>query len=224
MFLHHTGSKKINMQVEVLNIKGKKTGRTIELPDEIFGAEPNDHVIYLAVKQYLAAQRQGTHKVKTRAEVHGASRKLHRQKGTGGSRKGNIRNPLYKGGGTIFGPKPHGYDIKLNRKVKDLAKISALSFKAKDNAIVVVEDMSLDTPKTKSFTDMLGNLEVYGKKALFVMPEYNDNVYLSYRNVPFVKGTLLSDMNTYDVVNADVLVLTESAAKIFTEVETETEA
>ena len=212
------------MQAEVLNIKGKKTGRTIELPDEIFGAEPNDHVIYLAVKQYLAAQRQGTHKVKTRAEVHGASRKLHRQKGTGGSRKGNIRNPLYKGGGTIFGPKPHGYDIKLNRKVKDLAKISALSFKAKDNAIVVVEDMSLDTPKTKSFTDMLSNLEVYGKKALFVMPEYNDNVYLSYRNVPFVTGTLLSDMNTYDLVNADVLVLTESAAKIFTEVETETEA
>jgi len=176
------------------------------------------------VKQYLAAQRQGTHKVKTRAEVKGASRKLHRQKGTGGSRKGNIRNPLYKGGGTIFGPKPHGYDIKLNRKVKDLAKISALSFKAKDNAIVVIEDMSFDAPKTKSFTDMLSSLEVYGKKALFVMPEYNDNVYLSYRNVPFVKGTLLSDMNTYDVVNADVLILTEGAAKIFSEVETETEA
>ena len=212
------------MQVEVLKIDGKKTGRKVELPDDIFGVETIQHVVYLAVKQYLAAQRQGTHKVKTRAEVHGASRKLHRQKGTGGSRKGNIRNPLYKGGGTIFGPKPHGYDIKLNRKVKDLAKISALSFKAKDNAIVVVEDMSLDTPKTKSFTDMLSNLEVYGKKALFVMPEYNDNIYLSYRNVPFVKGTLLSDMNTYDVVNADVLVLTESAAKIFAEVETETEA
>jgi large subunit ribosomal protein L4 len=212
------------MKVEVLKIDGKKTGRKVELPDDIFGVEPNQHVVYLAVKQYLAAQRQGTHKVKTRAEVHGASRKLHRQKGTGGSRKGNIRNPLYKGGGTVFGPKPHGYDIKLNRKVKDLAKISALSFKAKDNAIVVVEDMSLETPKTKSFTAMLSNLEVYGKKALFVMPEYNDNVYLSYRNVPFVKGTLLSDMNTYDVVNADVLVLTESAAKIFTEVETETEA
>jgi len=123
------------MQVDVLNIKGKKTGRTIELPDEIFGAEPNDHVIYLAVKQYRGAQRQGTHKVKTRAEVHGASRKLHRQKGTGGSRKGNIRNPLYKGGGTVFGPKPHGYDIKLNRKVKDLAKISALSHKAKGNSM-----------------------------------------------------------------------------------------
>ncbi len=164
------------MQVEVLNIKGKKTGRTIELPDEIFGAEPNDHVIYLAVKQYLAAQRQGTHKVKTRAEVHGASRKLHRQKGTGGSRKGNIRNPLYKGGGTVFGPKPHGYDIKLNRKVKDLAKISALSHKAKDNSIFVVEDINLDAPKTKTFADMLGGLKVDGKKVLFVIPEYNDNV------------------------------------------------
>src|SRR4029077_8974403 len=145
------------MQTEVLNIKGEKTGRTVELPEDIFGIEPNDHVIYLAVKQYQAAQRQGTHKVKTRAEVKGASRKLHRQKGTGGSRKGNIRNPLYKGGGTVFGPKPHGYDFKLNKKVKDLAKISALSFKAKDNAIVVVEDMSLDTPKTKTFTDMLSS-------------------------------------------------------------------
>jgi len=212
------------MKIDVLKIDGKKAGRKVELPDDIFGAEPNQHVVYLAVKQYLAAQRQGTHKVKTRAEVKGASRKLHRQKGTGGSRKGNIRNPLYKGGGTVFGPKPHGYDFKLNRKVKDLAKISALSFKAKENAIVVVEDINLDTPKTKSFTDILSNLEVFGKKTLFVMPEYNDNVYLSYRNVPFVKGTLLSDMNTYDVVNADVLVLTEGAAKIFTEAETETEA
>ena len=212
------------MKIDVLKIDGKKAGRKVELPDDIFGAEPNQHVVYLAVKQYLAAQRQGTHKVKTRAEVKGASRKLHRQKGTGGSRKGNIRNPLYKGGGTVFGPKPHGYDIKLNRKVKDLAKISALSSKAKENAIVIVEDISLDAPKTKSFTDILSNLEVFGKKTLFVMPEYNDNVYLSYRNVPFVKGTLLSDMNTYDVVNADVLVLTEGAAKIFTEAETETEA
>src|SRR6266576_5400155 len=127
------------MQVDVLNIKGKKTGRTVDLPDDIFGVEPNDHVIYLAVKQYLAAQRQGTHKVKTRAEVEGSSKKLHKQKGTGGSRKGNLRNPLYKGGGTVFGPKPHGYDFKLNRKVKDLAKISALSFKAKDNSVFVIE-------------------------------------------------------------------------------------
>src|SRR6186713_3753255 len=130
------------MQVEVLNIKGKATGRSVELPEEIFGAEPNNHVIYLAVKQYLAAQRQGTHKVKTRMEVKGSSKKLHKQKGTGGSRKGNLRNPLYKGGGTIFGPKPHKYDIKLNRKVKDLAKMGALAYKAKDNAIVVVEDIT----------------------------------------------------------------------------------
>lgn len=212
------------MQIDVLNIEGKKTGRTVDLPEDIFGVEPNQHVVYLAVKQYLAAQRQGTHKVKTRAEVQGASRKLHKQKGTGGSRKGNIRNPLYKGGGTVFGPKPHGYDIKLNRKVKDLAKMSALSFKAKDNAIVVVEDIAMDTPKTKKLTDILNNLNVGGKKTLFVMPEYNDNVYLSFRNVPSVNGTLLSDINTYDVVNADVLVLTEAAAKIFSELETETEA
>ncbi len=207
------------MQIEVLNIKGKKTGRTVELPEEIFGIEPNNHVVYLAVKQYLAAQRQGTHKVKTRAEVKGASRKLHSQKGTGGSRKGNIRNPLYKGGGTIFGPKPHSYDIKLNRKVKDLAKMSALSFKAKENAIVVVEDITMEAPKTSSFTDILNKLKVAGKKTLFVMPEYNDNVYLSFRNVPLVNGILLSDINTYDVVNADILVLTESAAKIFSEEE-----
>ena len=207
------------MQVEVLNIKGKKTGRTVDLPDDIFGVEPNDHVIYLAVKQYLAAQRQGTHKVKTRAEVQGASRKLHRQKGTGGSRKGNIRNPLYKGGGTIFGPKPHLYDFKLNRKVKDLAKISALSYKAKDNAIVIVEDIAMDTPKTKNFIDILGNLKVADKKSMFIMPEYNDNIQLSMRNVPSVLGVLLSDINTYDIVNSEVLILTESAAKIFSEEE-----
>jgi len=209
------------MQVDVLNIKGKKTGRTIELPDEIFGAEPNDHVIYLAVKQYRGAQRQGTHKVKTRAEVHGASRKLHRQKGTGGSRKGNIRNPLYKGGGTVFGPKPHSYDIKLNRKVKDLAKISALSHKAKANSIFVVEDINFDAPKTKTFVDMLGGLKADDKKVLFVIPEYNDNLHLSFRNVPTVNGILMSDMNTYDIVNADVVVLTEGAAKIFSEDEVE---
>ncbi len=205
------------MQVQVLNTKGKETGRSVELPEDIFGIEPNNHVIYLAVKQYLAAQRQGTHKVKTRAEVQGASRKLHRQKGTGGSRKGNIRNPLYKGGGTIFGPKPHAYDIKLNRKVKDLAKISALSYKAKDNAIVVVEDITMDSPKTKGFMDIMGSLKVADKKAMFIMPESNDNVELSMRNIPSVLGVLLSDINTYDIVNSEVLILTESAAKIFSD-------
>ncbi|HWJ26628.1 MAG TPA: 50S ribosomal protein L4 [Flavisolibacter sp.] len=203
------------MQLNVLNIQGQETGRTVELPEEIFGIEPNNHAIYLAVKQYLAAQRQGTHKVKTRAEVKGASRKLHRQKGTGGSRKGNIRNPLYKGGGTIFGPKPHKYDIKLNRKVKDLAKMSALTFKAKENAIVVVEDIKLDAPKTKTFMNIMNSLKVGEKKLMFVLPEYNETVYTSLRNVPSVLGVLLSDINTYDLVNSEVLVLTESAAKIF---------
>ncbi len=207
------------MQVQVLNTKGKETGRTVELPEDIFGVEPNDHVIYLAVKQYLAAQRQGTHKVKTRAEVKGASRKLHRQKGTGGSRKGNIRNPLYKGGGTIFGPKPHGYSFKLNRKVKDLAKISALAYKAKENAILVVEDIQLDSPKTRSVVEILGNLKVDGKKLMVITPELNENVYLSTRNVPSVLNVALSDINTYDIVNSEVLVLTESAAKIFSEEE-----
>lgn len=203
------------MQLDILNTKGEKTGRTVELPEEIFGIEPNDHVIYLAVKQYQGAQRQGTHKVKTRMEVHGSSKKLHKQKGTGGARKGNLRNPLYKGGGTIFGPKPHGYDIKLNRKVKDLAKMSALSYKAKENAIVVLEDVNLDAPKTKTFSGILSNLKINNKKSLFVIPEYNDNLYLSLRNIKGVNGTVISDMNTYDILNANVLVMTESAAKLF---------
>lgn len=203
------------MQVKVFNIEGKETGRTVELPEDIFGIEPNDHAIYLAVKQYLAAQRQGTHKVKTRAEVQGASRKLHRQKGTGGSRKGNIRNPLYKGGGTVFGPKPHKYDIKLNRKVKDLAKMSALTHKAKANAIYVVEDVNLDAPKTKIFMGILNSLNVGDKKIMFVTSEYNDNVYVSSRNIPSVLTTLLSDVNTYDLVNSEAIVITESAALIF---------
>lgn len=207
------------MQVDILNKAGGKTGRTAELPDEIFGIEPNDHVIYLAVKQFLAAQRQGTHKVKTRAEVKGASRKLHRQKGTGGARKGNIRNPLYKGGGTVFGPKPHSYDIKLNRKVKDLAKMSALSYKAKENAIVVIEDFSLESPKTKEAASVIKSLNLDKKRTLFVLPDYNENVQLSFRNMPTVLGVLLADVNTYDIVNSDVLVLTENTAKIFAEEE-----
>lgn len=209
------------MQVDILNIQGAKTGRTIELPEEIFGAEPNNHVIYLAVKQYLAAQRQGTHKVKTRAEANGSSKKLVKQKGTGGARKGNLRSPIYKGGGTIFGPKPHSYDFKLNRKVKDLAKISALSYKAKENAIVVVEDLVMDTPKSKQFAGILKSLQISDKKTLFVLPEDSENVYLSLRNIPGVQGTLLSDVNTYDIVNASVLVFTESVAKVFTEEEVE---
>jgi large subunit ribosomal protein L4 len=208
-----------NINVDVLSIKGEKTGRTVNLPEEVFGAEPNDHVIYLAVKQYLAAQRMGHHKVKTRAEVKGASRKLHRQKGTGGSRKGNIRNPLYKGGGTIFGPKPRDYSFKLNRKVKDLAKISALSHKVKDGNLFVVEELKFEKPKTSQFFEIMSKLKVADKKTLFVLPEHNDTLYMSLRNIPNAASTLLSDINTYDIVNAEVLVLTESAAKIFSEEE-----
>ncbi len=213
--------KSIKMQIDVLNIKGEATGRTIELPEEIFGIEPNNHAIYLAVKQYLGAQRQGTHKVKTRAEVKGSSRKLHKQKGTGGSRKGNIRNPLYKGGGTVFGPKPHKYDIKLNRKVKDLAKMSALTYKAKENAIVIIEDVNFEVPKTKNLMNILGAVKAADKKIMFITPEYNDNLYKSIRNVPSVLGVLLSDVNTYDIVNSELLVLTEGAAKIFADKEEE---
>ena len=212
------------MQVDILNIQGTKTGRSIELPEEIFGAEPNSHIVYLAVKQYLAAQRQGTHKVKTRAEANGSSKKLVKQKGTGGARKGNLRSPIYKGGGSIFGPKPHLYNFKLNRKVKDLAKISALSAKAKENAIIIVEDITMDTAKSKQFAGILKSLQVSDRKTLFVIPEDNENVYLSLRNIPGVQGSLLSDVNTYDIVNAKVLVFTESVAKIFSEEEETAEA
>jgi len=212
------------MQIDVLNSKGEKTGRSVELPEDIFNIEPNDHVIYLAVKQYLAAQRQGTAKTKTRAEVHGYSKKLHRQKGTGGSRKGNIRNPLYKGGGAVNGPKPHLYHIKLNRKVKDLAKMSALAYKAKDSKIIIVEDLKLDAPKTKSFAEMINTVTSNARKSMFVLGEYDANVYLSARNIGNNKTVVLSDMNTYDLMNSSVVVFTESAAKMFTEEEATAEA
>ena len=202
------------MQVEVIDIQGAKTGRLVELP-EVFGIEPNDHVVYLAVKQFLAARRQGTHKVKTRAEVQGASRKLHKQKGTGGSRKGNIRNPLYKGGGTIFGPKPHGYDFKLNRKVRDLAKFSALNYKADANNIIILEDVKLQSPKTKQITSLLNTLNLADKKVLFITGEFDENVYLSTRNVPSIQNALVNELNTYDIINANVLLISESAIKQF---------
>ncbi len=201
------------MQAEVLNIKGKKTGRTVELPEEIFGVEPNDHTIWLAVKQYLAAQRQGTHKVKTRMEVKGSSKKLHRQKGTGGSRKGNIRNPLYKGGGTIFGPKPHSYNFKLNQKVKGLAKCSALSHKVKESNLLVLEDVKLEAPKTKDVLSILKGLKADGKKVLFLTAEQDVNFYLSFRNLPNVSGYRYNDMNTYDIVNSDIVVVTEGTVQ-----------
>jgi len=212
------------MQVDVLNSKGAKTGRSVELPDDIFNVEPNDHCLYLAVKQYLAAQRQGTHKTKTRAEVHGSSKKLHKQKGTGGSRKGNIRNPLYKGGGTVNGPLPHGYAFKLNRKVKDLAKISALVYKARENKIVVIEDLNIEAPKTKDFSAMLEVLRGSDRKTMVVTPEYDANVYLSGRNLPNNKTVVLSDLNTYDLVHTQVVIFTESAAKMFSEIPAEEEA
>ena len=205
------------MQVDVLNSKGAKTGRSVELPDDIFNIEPNDHCIYLAVKQYLAAQRQGTHKSKTRAEVKGSSKKLHKQKGTGGSRKGNIRNPLYKGGGAVNGPVPHLYGFKLNRKVKDLAKVSALTYKARANQIVVVEDLKMDAPKTKDYTAILDALRGDNRKSMMVVPEFDSNIYLSSRNVPNTKTVMLSDLNTYDITHTNVVVFTESVAKMFTE-------
>ena len=205
------------MQVDILNIKGEKTGRSVDLPDEIFAVEPNNHVIYLAVKQYLAAQRQGTSKVKTRLEVKGSSKKLHRQKGTGGSRKGNIRNPLFKGGGTIFGPKPRDYDFKLNYKVKGLAKVSALSTKVKENGILVVEDVKLEAPKTKEVANILKSLKADNKKVLVLTGEQEDNFRLSFRNLPNVTGYQFNDMNTYDIVNSNVILLTESAVKSIAE-------
>jgi large subunit ribosomal protein L4 len=211
------------MQVDVLSNKGEKTGRIVELPEDIFNIEPNDHCIYLAVKQYQAAQRHGTHNTKTRAEVHGSSKKLHRQKGTGGSRKGNIRNPLYKGGGAVNGPKPHTYGFKLNRKVKDLAKMSALAYKARESRIVIFEDMQLETPKTKEFAVVLSSLRGESRKSLVVVPDYDTNLYLSGRNLQNNKTVVLSDMNTYDIVNANVLIFTESAAKMFSEADVTTE-
>src|SRR5687767_8113453 len=200
------------MQVDILNIKGEKTGRSVDLPDEIFAVEPNNHVIYLAVKQYLAAQRQGTSKVKTRLEVKGSSKKLHRQKGTGGSRKGNIRNPLYKGGGAIFGPKPRDYDFKLNYKVKGLAKVSALSHKVKENSLLIVEDVKLESPKTKEVTSILKSLKADQKKVLVLTGEQENTFRLSFRNLPNVTGYQFNDMNTYDIVNSNIVLITESAA------------
>lgn len=207
------------MQIDVYSIEGKKTGRSIELPDEIFAASPNNHVIWLSVKQFLAAQRQGTHRTKSRGEVVGSTRKLHRQKGTGGSRKGGIRNPLYKGGGNIFGPKPRNYKFKLNRKVKDLARIGALSNKAAENKIWILEDqcLEMEQPSTKGFLNILNSLNTEARSLLFVAHEYSENVVKSLRNVPTVKGTGLSDINTYDILRADALVLTESSAKVFSD-------
>ena len=199
------------MELAVLNIAGAETGRKISLSEQIFGIEPNQHAVYLDVKHYLAAQRQGTHKAKERNEVHGSTRKLHRQKGTGGSRKGSIKNPLYRHGGRVFGPVPRDYDFKLNKKVKQLARKSALTYKAQEAAIKVLENVSFDTPKTKAYLEMLEKLALQGKKTLLVLPEHSPNVYLSGRNIPKTKIAIASDINTYDIMNADALILCEGA-------------
>ncbi len=199
------------MEVSVLNIKGEDTGKKVVLNDAIFGIEPNDHVIYLAVNQYLAAQRQGTHKSKERSEITGSTRKLIRQKGGGGARRGDIKSPLLRGGGRVFGPRPRDYWFKLNKKVKALARKSALTYKAQQNAIIVVEDFDFEAPKTKQGIALLNNLKVDGKKTLIVLSEVKKNVNLSIRNIQRVDVMTASNLNTYRVMNANVLVMTESA-------------
>lgn len=202
------------MQVEVLNISGKKTAKKVELTDSIFGAEPNDHSIYLDVKHYLANQRQGTHKSKERAEIARTTKKLKRQKGTGGARAGSMKSPLFIGGGRAFGPRPRDYSFKLNKKVKALARISALTYKAKDNAITVLEDFTFEAPKTKSYIDLMKNLNMTDKKTLLVLGNANKNVYLSSRNLPKAKVVNAADLNTYDILNAENVILSESSVKV----------
>ena len=206
------------MEVSVLNINGQETGRKVVLNDAIFGIEPNDHVLYLDVKQYLANQRQGTAKSKERSEMSGSTRKLGRQKGGGGARCGDINSPVLVGGGRVFGPKPRDYGFKLNKKVKVLARKSALSYKAQENAVVVVEDFTFEAPKTKDFVNITKNLKVEGKKTLVVLPESNKNVYLSARNLKGSEVILASAVNTYKVLNADVLVVTENSLKVIDEI------
>ena len=202
------------MEINVLNINGQETGRKVTLNESIFGIEPNDHVIYLDVKRYLADQRQGTAKSKERSEISGSTRKLGRQKGGGGARHGDINSPLLRGGGRVFGPKPRDYRFKLNKKVIALARKSALSYKAQEKAIIVVEDFNFEAPKTKDFINMTKSLNVEGKKLLVVLPESNKNVYLSARNLQKAECIIASNVNTYKVLNADVMVLTENSLKV----------
>ena len=201
------------MEVSVLNINGQETGRKVQLNDAIFGIEPNDHVLYLDVKQYLANQRQGTAKSKERSEVSGSTRKLGRQKGGGGARRGDINSPVLVGGGRVFGPKPRNYSFKLNKKVKALARKSALSYKAQESAIVVVEDFTMEAPKTKDFVNITKNLKVEGKKLLLLLQEVNKNVFLSSRNLQRTNVMTATQLNAYKVLNADVLVITENSLK-----------
>ncbi len=199
------------MKLDILNIEGKSTGRSVELPEDIFGVEPNDHAVYLAVKQYHANQRQGTHSSKGRSEVAGSTRKLKRQKGTGTARAGDIKSPVFRGGGRLFGPKPRDYSFKLNKKVKALAKKSALSAKAAGGHIMVVEDFTFDAPKTREFSGVLKNLALNGSKVLFVTADHDSNLYLSGRNLKQTRIMEAKDVSTYDVLNAGKLVLSESS-------------
>jgi large subunit ribosomal protein L4 len=199
------------MEVAVLKSSGEKTTKNVSLPENVFGIVPNDHAIYLDVKSYLANQRQGTHKSKQRNEISGSSKKLKKQKGTGGARAGNIKNPQYKGGGRVFGPIPRDYSFKLNKKVKDLARKSALSYKAKDNSIAILEDFTFDAPKTKQYLSLLSALSLSDKKTLLVLPEVNKNVVLSGRNIQNTKITTADQINTYDVMNADNVIFVESS-------------
>lgn len=201
------------MDINVLDIKGQETGRKVTLSESIFGIEPNDHVIYLDVKQYMADQRQGTHKSKERSEVSGSTRKLGRQKGGGGARRGDINSPVLVGGGRVFGPKPRDYRFKLNKKVKNLARRSALSYKAQEQAILVVEDFNFEAPKTKDFVNIAKNLKVDGKKLLLLLPEANKNVFLSARNLLKAHVMVAKDVNTYKILDADVLIVTENSLK-----------
>jgi len=206
------------MEIKVLNLSGKETGAKVQLPESVFGVEPNDHAIYLDVKQFLANQRQGTHKSKQRNEIAGSTRKLHKQKGTGGARAGSIKSPLFNGGGRVFGPQPRDYSFKLNKKLKSLARVSALSYKAKDNNILVLEDFNFDAIKTKTYIQMEADLNVTNDKTLLVLAGVeNNNVYLSSRNLKKTKVISVEQLNTYDVLNAGKLILTTGAVKTLEE-------
>jgi len=205
------------MEVKVVDITGKETGKVVNLAPSVFGITPNDHAIYLDVKQYLANQRQGTHKSKQRNEISGSTRKLHKQKGTGGSRKGSIKSPVFRGGGRIFGPQPRDYSFKLNKKLKSLARMSAFSYKAIEHNIVVIEDFSFETPKTKNYLTIVNNLNIADSKTLLIMSEQNKNVYLSSRNLPKAKVITTSELSTYALLNASKLLLTTSAVKTIEE-------
>ncbi len=202
------------MELAVYNIKGEETGKSISLNDSVYGIDPNDHAIYLDVKQYLANLRQGTHKTKERSEVVGSTKKIKRQKGTGTARAGDIKSPIFRGGGRTFGPRPRDYSFKLNKKVKRLARKSTLSYKAKSEMIKVIEDFNLESPKTKDYISMLSNLKINEKKSLLVLNEQNKNIYLSSRNLPGVKVVTASDVTTYDIMNASVLLLVESSVDV----------